>query len=163
MLARFFRHFVSAYGLGRRLFPAETRRRLTDAIARAEQGHVGEICCVVESSLTPLQLLHGLSARGRALQLFADLHVWDTARNSGVLVYLLLADRAVEIVADRGLHPQGDAYWPQAAARIREGFQSANASAGCIEAITLIGDFLRSEFPATGGNPDELPNPVRLL
>lgn len=163
MLARFFRHFYSAYWQAKRIFPADAFRQLGDAIVRAEQGHGGEICFVVEASLTPSQLLQGLSARERALQLFAELHVWDTAHNSGVLVYLLLADHAVDIVADRGLHPQGATCWPQAAERIRQGFQAADATAGCIDAVGLIGDILRREFPSSGANPDELPNPVRML
>ncbi len=163
MLARFFRHLASAYGQAGRIFPVADRGRLAEAIERAEQGHAGEICFVVETSLTPLQLLRRASARERALELFADMHVWDTANNSGVLVYLLLADHAVEILADRGLHPRGDSCWPQAAERIRQGFQAGDAAAGCIDAIQMIGDFLRREFPAPGPNPDELPNPMRLL
>ncbi len=163
MLARFFRHFACAYWQARRIFPPSTRRQLADAIGRAEQGHAGEICMVVEASLTPMQLLQQMSARERALALFSELQVWDTANNSGVLVYLLLADRAVEIVADRGLHPQGDACWPQAAEHIRQGFRRSDAAAGCIDAVSAIGDFLRREYPADGANPDELPNPVRML
>ncbi len=163
MLARLFRHIGCAYGYAHRLFPEAARHEVAAAIERAEQGHAGEICFVVEASLTPLQLLRKLSARERALQLFADLHVWDTEHNSGVLVYLLLADHAVEIVADRGLHPQGDACWTSAAELIRQGFGSGAASAGCVEAVEVIGDFLRHRFPSNGPNPYELPNSVRML
>lgn len=163
MITRFFRHLASAYGQTRRIFPERTLRQIADAVVRAEQGHIGEICFVVEASLTPLQLLRGISARERALELFAQLQVWDTAHNSGVLIYLLPGDRAVEIVADRGLQPRGDVCWPQAAARIREAFADGDAAAGCIDAVTAIGEFMRREFPSDGTNPDELPNPVRLL
>ncbi len=163
MLARFFRHWWSAYGQARRLFPAAACDRITQAIGRAEQGHAGEICFVVEASLTPVQLLRHMNARQRAVEVFAQTRVWDTAHNSGVLIYLLLADRAVEIVADRGLHPRGDACAQQATELIRQAFLAGDAVAGCIDAVTLVGNFLRSEFPADGANPDELPNAVRIL
>jgi uncharacterized membrane protein len=163
MLFRFLRHLYCAYWQARRHFPDRAREQIAQAIGQAEAGHNGEICFVVEASLTPRQLLAQTTARERALDLFAELHVWDTAHNSGVLVYLLLADRAVEIVADRGLHPHGDTCWPQAAERIRRGFQAGDAGAGCIEAVALIGDFLRQRFPTSGPDPDELPNSVRML
>ena len=163
MLRRFFDHLRYAYWHGHRAFPVDARRQIAEAIARAEQGHHGEICFVVESSLTPLQLMRGLSARERALELFAEQHVWDTTHNSGVLVYLLLADHAVEILADRGLHPAGTDFWPQAVERVRQAFAADQTTAGCVAAIHDIGDFLRRHFPAPGDNPDELPNPVRVL
>lgn len=163
MFRRFVNHLLHAYWLGHRKFPDDARRRIADAIAQAEQGHHGEICFVVEFSLTPLQLLRGVSARERALEVFAEQHVWDTAQNSGVLVYLLLADHAVELLADRGLHPVGTDFWPQAVERFRQAFAAGQASDGCVAAIHEIGDFLRRHFPAQGDNPDELPNPVRLL
>lgn len=163
MVGRFLRHLWSAYWQARRILSASSHAAILQAVERAEQGHAGEICFVVEASLTPLQLLRQMSARERAMELFAQLHVWDTAHNSGVLVYLLLADHAVEIIADRGLHPHGDACWPQATERIRRAFQAGDPVAGCIEAITAIGAFLRHEFPTDGPNPNELPNPMRLL
>ncbi len=163
MIVRFLRHVCSAYWQARRAFPVSARTAVAAAIERAEEGHAGEICFVVETSLTPMQLLRGMSARERALALFAQLHVWDTAANSGVLVYVLLADHAVEILADRGLHPQGDACWPQASERILQAFRSGEPASGCVGAVTEIGDFLRRAFPVDGANPDELPNAVRLF
>ncbi len=163
MFRRFMSHLLHAYWQGQRKFPDEVRRQIADAIVQAEQGHHGEICFVVESSLTPRQLLRGVSARERALEVFAEQHVWDTAHNSGVLVYLLLGDHAVEILADRGLHPVSADFWPQAVERFRQAFTGDQAAAGCVAALHEIGDFLRRHFPARGGNPDELPNPVRVL
>ncbi|MCM0045534.1 MAG: TPM domain-containing protein [Burkholderiaceae bacterium] len=163
MLARFFRHFWCAYWQAARLFPADAQRRLADAIGRAEQGHAGEICVVVEASLTPLQIWRGMGPRERALEVFAQQRVWDTAANSGVLVYLLLADHAVEIVADRGLGPADDPAWTRAATTFREAFRSGRVAAGCTAAIDDIGAELRRRFPSSGPNPDELSNPVRLL
>ena len=80
-----------------------------------------------------------------------------------VLVYLLLAEHAVEILADRGLHPAGTDFWPQAVERLQQAFGGGSTVAGCVAAIHQIGDFLRLHFPAHGDNPDELPDPVRVL
>jgi uncharacterized membrane protein len=163
MIRRFFDHVLHAYWYGQRKFPEEARRRIAEAIGRAEQGHAGEICVVIESSLTPMQLMRDTSARERALEVFAEQHVWDTAHNSGLLVYLLLADHAVEILADRGLHPAGTDFWPQAAQRFRQACASPQPTDGCVAAIAEMGEFLRCHLPAQGDNPDELPNPLRLL
>ncbi len=163
MLARFFRHWWCAYWQAGRLFPAEAQRRLADAIGRAELGHAGEICVVVEASLTPIQLWRGMGPRERALEVFAQQRVWDTEANSGVLVYLLLADHAVEIIADRGLGASDDLFWAQVAQSFREAFRSGHVAPGCVAAIDAIGAELRRRFPSTGPNPDELANPVRIL
>ncbi len=163
MLARFFRHWWCAYWQADRVFPASARQQIADAIAAAERGHAGEICIVVEASLTPMQLWQGLSARERALEVFALERVWDTERNSGVLVYLLLADHAVEIVTDRGLGERDDACWKQAVSSMRDAFRNGQPVAGCVDAIAQLGDHLRQRFPSQGPNPDELPNSVRLL
>lgn len=163
MLGRFFRHWWCAYWQAGRLFPAEAQRRLADAIERAEQGHAGEICVVVEASLTPLQLWRGTGPRERALEVFALQRVWDTEANSGLLVYLLLADHAVEIVADRGLGAADDPAWARAAASFREAFRSGRIAGGCAAAIDDIGAELRRRLPSSGPNPDELSNPVRML
>ncbi len=163
MLASFFRHLWSAYWQADRLLPATAQARLAAAIAQAEQGHAGEICVVIEASLSPLQLLQRVGARERALQVFATHRVWDTEHNSGVLVYLLLADHAVEIVTDRGLRPHDDPFWDETVKRLQQAFRSPDPVAGCAEAIARIGDYLRRRFPSAGPNPDELPNPVQLL
>ena len=118
-----------------RALPPAALQRMADAVTAAEQGHLGEICIVVEASLTPLQLLQQMSARERALEVFAQSRSWDTEHNSGVLVYLLLADHAVEILADRGLHPKGADFWPQAVERFRHAFASDDTTTGCIAAI----------------------------
>lgn len=163
MLARFFRHWWCAYWQAGRLFPVAVQQQLAEAIARAEEGHAGEICVVVEASLAPLQLWRGMSPRVRALEVFAQQRVWDTEANSGVLVYLLLADHAVEIVADRGLGAADDPVWSRTAAAFREAFRSGRIAAGCVAAIDDIGAELRQRFPSAGPNPDELSNPVRML
>ena len=103
MIQRFVRHLWCVHWQAPHIFTQRTRAVLADAITRAEIGHAGEICLVIEASLTPWQLWCGLSAHERAIEVFSRQRVWDTEHNSGLLIYLLLADRAVEIVADRGL------------------------------------------------------------
>ena len=96
----------------RRAFPAKTLKAIEDAVAASESLHRGELRFVVEAGLSFSELWRGTTARQRALAVFSDLHVWDTEDNSGVLIYVLLADRDVEIVADRGIHRQvGEAAW----------------------------------------------------
>ncbi|MEO0316517.1 MAG: hypothetical protein RL404_194 [Pseudomonadota bacterium] len=162
-LARLCRHFHAAYWGARRQLPADVLKRMGEAVAAAEHGHLGEICLVVEASLTPLQLWQRLSARERALEVFAQSRTWDTAHNTGVLVYVLLGDRAVEIVSDRGLRTIGQADWDTIVARFRAAFASADAGSGSVQAIAALGALLRRHLPAVGPNPDELPDPVRML
>ncbi len=159
---RFLRHWWCAYWQADRWFPGVALQQLADAVQQAEQGHAGEICVVIEASLTPWQLLVGTDPRERALELFARERVWDTEHNSGVLVYLLLADHAVEIVADRGLGDATEAFWAQAMEGFREAFRTGQPAVGCATAIGRIGEYLRRRFPSDGPNPDELPNPVRV-
>ncbi len=134
-----------------------------EAVNAAEQGHLGEIAIVVEASLTPLQLLQRLSARERALAVFADSRIWDTEHNCGVLVYVLLGDRAVEIVSDRGLKSIEQAAWDAIIHRFQSAFASGDAGQGCVQAIAELGALLRSRLPTSGPNPDELPDSVSLL
>lgn len=162
MPARFFRHWWCAYWQADRMFSRTDQQALAESVALAEAGHAGEICVVIEASLTPLQLLRGMTPRERALQVFAQERVWDTEHNSGVLVYLLLADHAVEIVADRGLGRSDDPFWAEAVAAFRAAFRQPRPAGGCSAAIIRIGDYLRRRFPSGDGNPDELPNPVRM-
>ncbi|MGC9162866.1 MAG: TPM domain-containing protein [Thiomonas sp.] len=87
----------------RRAFPRRTQRAIAEAVAHAERQHGGEIRFVVEGALSIAELWRDVSPRQRAIEVFSQLRVWDTEHNDGVLIYLLLADRAVEIVADRGI------------------------------------------------------------
>ncbi len=162
-LQRLFRHFQAAYWGASRQLPPAALQRMGQAVAAAEQGHQGEISIVVEASLTPLQLLQQLSARERALQVFAESRIWDTEHNSGVLVYMLLGDRAVELVSDRGLKSIEQAAWDAIIARFRAAFVCGEAGQGCVQAIAELGDLLRHRLPTSGPNPDDLPDSVRLL
>ena len=100
-IPRLFRHLFAPSA--RRLFPADSLQRIAAAIATGELRHRGEICFAVEPSLHPRRVLAGMQPRDRALEAFAQLRVWDTRANNGVLIHLLLADHRIEHIADRGL------------------------------------------------------------
>src|SRR5690349_11934187 len=101
MIGRLARHLFSRSAS--RLFPADALERIAQAVARGEATHTGETCFAVESALPLRAVFAGVQARDRAVDAFSRLRVWDTAANNGVLLYLLLADHRIEIVADRGL------------------------------------------------------------
>ena len=109
---RFFHHLATDHGSVRRAFPKASLARIEAAIAEGEKRHRGQLRFAVEPALPLARVLRGVAPRERALEVFGDLRIWDTEENCGVLVYLLLADRDVEIVADRGIHGHvGTAAW----------------------------------------------------
>ena len=162
--ARTFAHLRTGHGVVRRRFNRDAMKRIGEAIAAAERGHAGEIRFAVEAALSLQMLRRHQDARSRALEVFTHLRVWDTAANSGVLLYLLWADRAIEIVADRGiaaLVPASD--WEAVCAQVRDGLQSKHPADAVIAGITRIGELLRAALPAQESTPDELPDdPVML-
>ena len=101
-IGRLIRHAAATQWRTRLLFPSATLDAIEQAIARAERTHAGEIRFAIETALTPQHILNGVAPRARALDVFANLRVWDTEHNNGVLIYVQLADRHVDIVADRG-------------------------------------------------------------
>src|SRR5271170_6366906 len=102
-LGRMLRHATATHWRTRMLFPKTSLDAIEQAITRAESTHGGEIRFAVETALTPAHIWHDVGPRAHALEVFARLRVWDTERNNGVLIYVQVADRDVEIVADRGL------------------------------------------------------------
>jgi uncharacterized membrane protein len=151
-------------GAVRRAFPPAAMAAIEQAVARSETQHRGEVRFAVEAALDVSGLIAGQSARARALEVFSQLGVWDTEDNNGVLIYLLLADRDVEIVADRGINAVvGAQDWEaicramEAALRRRE-FEPAVL--GAIEAVTRL---LARHFPPRAGDRNELANrPVTI-
>ena len=155
----------------RLLDDTDTRRALDDAamqrlVARvrgSEARHGGEIRISVEAGLPLSYLWRGLTARDRAITLFGKLRVWDTEANNGVLIYLLLADHAIEIVADRGLarHVE-DGHWQAVLGDMREAFRAGRYEAGLMHAIDQVEALLLQHFPLGAGaaNPNELPDAV---
>ncbi|WP_373975466.1 TPM domain-containing protein [Chitinibacter sp. SCUT-21] len=139
----------------------EMGSRLALVISQAERGHRGEIRLVIEASLPLALAWQGLSARERAVQWFSDLRVWDTECNTGMVLYLLLAERKIELVADRGIAacvPQ--AQWDQICQQLQNKLAASQVEAGLTEAVQALGQLLQHHFPLTSTlcNPDELSN-----
>lgn len=163
-LRRLLRHLVLPELWIRRPFSRPLLLRLEQAIATSESAHLGELRLVVEGSLPLADLWRGQSPRMRAIDLFSQLRVWDTEHNSGVLIYLQLVDRRVEIVADRGIDRcVGRPFWDAVCRRMEEAFQAGEFETGVLSALKTITEALREHFPASSENPNELPNAPLLL
>lgn len=150
----------------RSLFPEDSLHRIADAIAAGERRHTGEVMFAVESELTLGQLLRKVQARDRAMDAFARLRAWDTEANNGVLVYLLLADHRIEIVADRGLSGKVSAeQWRGVCQLMEERLQAGEPEEAAIRGVDAVADLLAAHFPQNGDGPDidELPNLPRIL
>jgi uncharacterized membrane protein len=150
----------------RRLFPEDSLHRITEAIAAGERLHRGEVMFAVETNLPPGAVLAGVQARERAHEVFVRLRTWDTEANNGVLIYLLLADHRIEIVADRGLDGRvSDAQWREVCALIETGMRGGQAEQAVLEGIAAASALLARHFPQQAGqvDEDELPNRPRLL
>ena len=153
-LKRLFTHLFTADARG--VFPPATMERIAAAIDIGETCHSGELCFAVETSLHWRDILRGMPARARAEDAFARLRVWDTAANNGVLIYLLLADHRIEIVADRGLAPfVSDEQWRGVCVLMEERLRAGEFADGVVAGIEAAGDLLAEHFPQEPGMPDE--------
>ncbi|MFC7301993.1 TPM domain-containing protein [Cognatiluteimonas weifangensis] len=144
-----------------RLFPAAALQRIAAAVAAGEARHRGEVCFAVESALPARALLAGHDARNRAHAAFAQLRVWDTAANNGVLLYLLLADHRIEIVADRGLDALiGAGQWSEVCRLMEQRLRAGEAEAAVLQGVAAVSDLLAEHFPRLPGAADanELPD-----
>lgn len=159
---RMVRHLLAGPATGG--FSGAVMARIGQAIAAGERLHGGEVVFAVESALPPMAAWRGMTPRERAEEVFARLRVWDTDANNGVLLYLLLADHAIEIVADRGLRGRiTPDQWQAACEAMRAGLTAGQAAAAVVDGVARISSLLALHFPATGDGRDELPDsPVRL-
>jgi uncharacterized membrane protein len=147
-----------------RLFPPASLQRITEAIAAAEVRHHGEIRFAVEASLAAGEIAKGVTARQKAIEAFARLGIWDTEANNGVLIYLLLADHDVEIVADRGVHAKvGPEGWEAICKKMEAEFRAGRFEAGVLTGIAEVGAHLEAHFPRAGADTNELPDAPALL
>ncbi|HZX79961.1 MAG TPA: TPM domain-containing protein [Lysobacter sp.] len=149
-----------------RRFPPAMLERIAASIAASEARHTGEICFAVEAALPLRMALVGHRPRERALDVFARLRAWDTEANNGVLVYILLADRAIEIVADRGFDGRVDAdAWAAICRDLEAAMRAGDTEAGVMHAIAAISDLLERHFPRPAGYVDtnELPDRPHML
>ncbi|MYN18142.1 hypothetical protein GTP81_15405 [Rugamonas sp. FT107W] len=162
--ARTIRHLLTSRRTAGRYFTAPGLAAIKAAIAESETAHLGEIRFAIEAALHPAQLWRDVTPRERAVELFSELRVWDTEHNSGVLIYVLLADHAIEILADRGIHARvGGATWEAIAQAMQAEFADGQFEAGALGGIAAVSRELIACLPAKEGNPDELPNDVSLL
>ncbi|HEX4025485.1 MAG TPA: TPM domain-containing protein [Steroidobacteraceae bacterium] len=149
------------------LFPPAVLGEIERACAQSEARHSGEIRFAIETALPLAALWHGVSPRERALQVFAHLRIWDTHHNNGVLIYVLRADRAVEIVADRGISAAvQSAEWETICREVERHFRAGRFGDGARAAVAAVADLLGRHFPAGAGNTNEaneLPNQPVLL
>jgi uncharacterized membrane protein len=148
----------------RRAFPPSALDAIECAIGETEARHDGQIRFAVEAALDLSPLLAGQTARERAIEVFSELRVWDTEHNNGVLIYLMLADRDVEIVADRGIHVRlGTETWETICRDMEAAFRNGQFEAGVLAGIHAVGAHLAHHFPARSGKPNEIPDrPVVL-
>ena len=161
---RYLRHLFTDQASVRRAFPPAAMQAITAAIAEGEQTHDGELRFAIEASLPHAYLRHRGSAHQRALDVFSHLRVWDTEHNSGVLIYILLADRHVEIVADRGIHAKvGDGAWNAIVKTMQDEFAAGRFEAGSVAGIKAISQLLAAHFPPGTDNPNELPDEPVVL
>jgi uncharacterized membrane protein len=158
-IGRIGRHLLEHRWRVRRIFPPDALAAIEQAIKASEATHSGQIRFVVEGALDGAPLFRDQPARERALDIFSQLRIWDTAHNNGVLIYLLLADRDVEIVADRGVDAKvGAAGWEKICADMETEFRRSNFQGGVIKGIEAVSWQLATHFPAHDAGRNELPD-----
>jgi uncharacterized membrane protein len=163
-IGRLFRHLFSTAARTRALFSPAVLAQIEAAIGSAEAQHSGEIRFVVETALALTALWHDVTPRARALQVFAHLRVWDTHANNGVLIYVLRADRAVEILADRGISARvSEAEWQAVCREVEVHYRAGRYAEGSSVAVAAVARLLGQHFPPGGSGSNELPNQPVLL
>ena len=163
-MRRLFQHLLFFPWRLRQIFKQAALAAIEREIAASELRHSGQIRFVVEANLDLLQLLRGLSSRRRALELFTHLRVWDTELNNGVLIYLLLAEHRVEIVADRGFNTKLEPLvWQDICQRLQKRLQQGDYEAGVCACIRDVDAQIVAHFPPTGAGVNELPDRPVIL
>ncbi|NLG15754.1 MAG: hypothetical protein GX556_00330 [Fibrobacter sp.] len=163
-LKRVLKHLWVSELTVRRLFPVALLNSISQTIAECEKLHNGEIRFAVENALDFFSLVRGLQARERALQVFSEMHIWDTEANNGVLIYLLLADNDVEIVADRGINSKvSPEEWENICKNMEESFRKKQFIDGVLSGIKEVSSLLQKYYPGTSDMNNELPDEPLIL
>lgn len=163
-LMRLFKHLTATRWEIMHRFPRRSMNTVEAAIRESEKLHMGELRFVVEAALEWPELFAGTTSRQRAIDVFSQLRVWDTEHNSGVLIYLLLADHKVEIVADRGINSRvNPSEWIHICQDMESQFRTGNFENGVLLGISAISKLLQRHFPAQDHNPNDLPNRPTVL
>ena len=161
---RLLKHLLLPDWYVRRVFARGDLTAIGEAIAASEKSHRGELRFVVEAAMPLTALWRDQLPRARAVDLFSTLRVWDTAENSGILIYVQLVERRVEILADRGIAarvPQAE--WDDICREMETSFRHGRWREGALQAVTRSGALLTQHFPAGASNPDELPDQPLML
>jgi uncharacterized membrane protein YgcG len=163
-IVRFVKHLLMTRWQVSRAFPRSTLNAIEKAIEASEATHGGQIRFAVEGALDGSPLFDGQPARERAIDVFSQLRVWDTQHNNGLLIYVLLADRVVEIVADRGIHAKvSPDEWRQVCSRMEAAFKQSNYEGGVVAGVRAVTRHLAAHFPASGQGENELPDAPVVL
>src|SRR3954453_21632490 len=157
-IRRITRHLLQHHWRAKQVFPKDVLDRIEQAIKRGEAMHSGQVRFVVEGALDGGPLFRNQAARERALDVFSQLRIWDTAHNNGVLIYLLLADRDVEIIADRGIDAKvGAAGWENICREMEADFRAGDFERGVIKGVEAVSRELAVHFPRSASGSNELP------
>jgi len=163
-LLRFLKHITTPGWAARRGFTKETLSKIEKAVRASEREHDGELRFAVEGPLPFLYLIHDRKPRLRAEDIFSQLRVWDTEHNSGVLIYVQLVDRRIEIVADRGIAAKVEqTEWNAICRAMEKAFKEKRFAEGALQAIERMTVLLARHFPPRGKNPNELPDKPVVL
>jgi len=163
-LSRILRHMTTTRWSVARAFPPRALAAIEAAVRDAEAAHHAEIRFVVEGGLDGLPLLRAQSSRERAIEVFSHLRVWDTEANSGVLIYVLLADHCIEIVADRGIHAEvGAEAWGAMCQRMESAFRGQDFEQGAIDCIRAVAELVARRLPGEPSPRNELPDRPLVL
>jgi uncharacterized membrane protein len=163
-IPRIVRHLFTTRRSVAQAFPARALDAIEQAIKSSEASHAGEIRFAVEAALDGAPLFQDQSSHDRAIELFARLRVWDTEHNNGLLIYLLLADHAVEIVADRGIHAKvGAEEWASICHSMEAAFGQSHYEAGVIAGVQAVTQHLARHFPLRSDDENELSNKPVVL
>ena len=163
-IGRIGKHLLEHRWRVRHVFPSQVLDAIEQTIKAGEATHSGQVRFVVEGALDGKPLFRDQPARERALDIFSHLRIWDTAHNNGVLIYLLLADRKVEIIADRGIDAKvGAAGWAEICKAMEADFRNGNFARGVIFGIEAVSRQLAAHFPRHGAGKNELPDAPVVL
>jgi uncharacterized membrane protein len=163
-MKRILKHLFAPPWIVFRAFPRAALGRIEAAIRESERSHAGELRFAVEAGLHLVPLLRGVTPRQRAREVFAQLNVWDTEHNSGVLIYVQLVDGTIEIVADRGISAKvAPAEWQAVCRRMQDAFRARQFEQGVLVGIREITALLGRHFPPRNLNPNELTDKPTVL
>lgn len=163
-LRRALRHAMTGSNVGKRCFPAETLTAIAAAVGAGEQRHRAEVRLIVEPALPFGIALAGVTNRERAKALFAEYGVWDTEENCGVLLYVNLAEHAVDIVADRNVGRLiAEAEWQAVCRTMTDAYKKGEFRDGTLAALDQLADLLQRHFPDDGSRRNQLPDEAVIL